>query len=81
MNASQNDPPMLNDAPGMACPQCGFPIRIGMKELLHSRFIQCPKCLLKLELDREKSSKSLELLQSLSVALDNIEELKSQKPS
>jgi DNA-directed RNA polymerase subunit RPC12/RpoP len=76
----RNEPEMLNDAPGMPCPECGFRIRIGMRDLLRSRYINCPKCLLQLEVDREKSARSLELLQSLSVALDNIEELKHQKP-
>jgi uncharacterized paraquat-inducible protein A len=81
MKTDENGMQTLNETPGMPCPQCAFPIRIGMREFLHARYVECPRCLLRLEVDREKSARSIELLQSLAVALDNVEALKSQRPT
>jgi uncharacterized paraquat-inducible protein A len=80
MNTPLQEPQTLNEPAGLPCPQCGFSIRIGMRDLLHSHSVECPKCLLRLEVDREKSARSLELLQNLAVALDNVEALRHQRP-
>ena len=67
-----------NAAPGFNCPNCDFTIRLGMYEVLVGSEFRCHGCGLTLTLDREASRKSLQLLQDLHVALQNVESVRKQ---
>lgn len=68
----------LNQPKGMPCPKCGTPIAVSLKDLLEAKIIVCPGCGLHLEVDRASSSKSLEALQRLNVAIENLNAVSKQ---
>lgn len=68
-----------NTAPGIPCPECHFPIRPSIQELLFKSQFCCPGCGLVLQLDRSESRRSLELLQQLHIAMTNAEKAREQQ--
>ena len=57
--------PGATGAPGIPCPECGETIPVSVDALVAGSGFRCPGCGLALEVDREKSARSLELLQNL----------------
>lgn len=51
-------------APGLPCPDCKTPIVVEAIQLLTNAAISCSACGLKLQLDRQKSAQTLELLEA-----------------
>jgi predicted RNA-binding Zn-ribbon protein involved in translation (DUF1610 family) len=70
--------PVIENNPGFPCPECGFAIKISIKQLLYESRFKCPGCGLVLEMDRCESRKSLEALQQIHVAMVNAEKVKKQ---
>lgn len=60
--------------PGMECPQCGKFIPTTITELLTSGHLRCPYCLLKLDVDRYKSSTMLKALAKLEAAQRKVDD-------
>lgn len=58
---------------GMGCPQCKGFIPINIIQLLTSNFICCPKCGLKLTIDRPNCTKAMEALAKLAEAQQVVE--------
>lgn len=51
---------MINqNSPGLKCPRCDNTFPVSLQDLLSSRSLQCPHCLLELTLDREESKDTL----------------------
>ncbi|WP_258098250.1 hypothetical protein [Marinoscillum pacificum] len=64
---------------GFKCPKCETHIETSLQDLLYQASITCPKCLTNFSMDREESSKAIELMQKLKVALENIDTAKKFK--
>lgn len=63
---------------GFPCPECKFIMKVTIEQLLYGKRIECPSCGLVLSVNKEKSKKSLKLLQDLHVAIKNVESMKKQ---
>lgn len=48
--------------PGIKCPNCGNFIPSSIEQILFSRVLFCPTCGLKLNIDKRKSDKALQIL-------------------
>lgn len=48
--------------PGIRCPHCGNFIPISIQQILYSKSLFCPTCGLKLDIDKRKSDKAVEML-------------------
>jgi DNA-directed RNA polymerase subunit RPC12/RpoP len=64
--------------PGVPCPECSFVIPTTFEMLLSGEPIVCPMCGLALQVDRETSAGSLELISNLHEATQQVEETKQQ---
>lgn len=62
--------------PGIPCPQCGCFIQMRIQDLLFGSKFQCVYCGLEMQMDREESRVSLNALQQLHVAMENVEAAK-----
>jgi transposase-like protein len=71
---------MLNNSnsPAVPCPECKFPIRFSIVQILFDSEFKCPGCGLVLHLDRNESRKSLEALQQIHIAMVNAEKARRQ---
>ena len=56
---------VVSHEPGLSCPKCRFRIQIGIPMLLSGQPVICPKCFLRLDVDREQSKESLQALEKL----------------
>ena len=65
--------------PGLICPRCAFHVEFTIEGLLYQDKFRCPGCSLDLNLKREDSRESLEALQELHVAVENLEKAKTFK--
>jgi len=63
---------------GLSCPRCKFLIKLSIEDVLYSQEIRCPGCSLGLQIDRDTSQQSIQLLQDIHVAIKNLEMLKKQ---
>lgn len=73
---------MINNqenTPGLQCPKCNNKISISLNDLLFQKDIQCPHCLLKLTMDREKSKETINAMDKLNTAHKNAETAKTFK--
>jgi DNA-directed RNA polymerase subunit RPC12/RpoP len=77
MPEEQKIPGGVNQAPGLACPQCGFRIQVAINDLLNNRSIRCSSCGLELDVDREKSRAALNALENLSKGIKEVERIKA----
>lgn len=48
--------------PGIRCPHCGNFIPTSIQQILYSKSLFCPTCGLKLDIDKRKSDKAVEML-------------------
>ena len=55
--------------PGLTCPRCAFRIQITIPALLSGHPIHCTQCLLRLNVDVERSREALQALEKLQTAL------------
>lgn len=58
---------------GLKCPQCGEFIESSVFQLLTASALECPKCHLRLKIDRMKSQKAFEALRKVQAAQQNVE--------
>lgn len=78
--------PQYNYIPGVKCPRCGAHIFVDIFELLKGSSFFCPNplCNLKIDIDKEKSKESLEVISknlgSL-LEIDKKKELKTEYPN
>ncbi len=59
---------------GLACPQCGEFIETTILQLLTSHALVCPKCRLRLNIDKQKSKQAFNALRKVEAAQRNVEE-------
>lgn len=59
---------------GLNCPQCGEFIETSILQLLTSHALVCPRCRLRLNIDRNKSRQAFEALRKVEAAQKNLEE-------
>ncbi len=73
---------MMNDIksqrPGLTCPECGFLIELSIPKLLGCDEFICAGCGLVITLDRQSSRESMEALNQLQVAIENINMIKER---
>jgi len=69
---------MSHTSQGLPCPECEFFIPMTIPRLLSPEPIRCPSCGLTLNLDRQKSKKSLEMVQKAYKAMQNAEDTKKR---
>lgn len=72
-----------NHRPGVKCPECGFFMEFSIVSLLQNTDHVCLGCGLVLSINRSASRESMEALQQLQVAIDNLKSVKetySDKP-
>lgn len=62
---------------GLPCPECGFFIETSLEDLLYKRSLTCPSCLLELTMDRDASQESIEWLQKLNHATQEIKKVQT----
>lgn len=67
----------LNVNPGLNCPECNFFIQFSLADLLYKQDFSCPGCGLKLSMNREQSRESMELIQKLYIAHENVNKTKN----
>jgi len=60
--------------PGIRCPHCGNLIPTSIQQILFSSSLFCPTCGLKLNIDKRKSDKALEMLKKVDEAQKRVEE-------
>jgi transcription elongation factor Elf1 len=65
--------------PGLDCPKCGVLISIDFKMLLNQKPIECPNCHLILEVNKEQSNETLEVLEDIATSEKEINKIKSFK--
>lgn len=53
---------------GIPCPNCRQMIPISMQQMLMYRTIFCPSCGLRLDIDKNKSDKAIEVLRKIEEA-------------
>ena len=70
-NGNQNNPQPERKA-GLKCPQCGEFIETTIFELLTTNALVCPKCHLRLNIDKIKSSKAFDALRKVNTAQDEV---------
>ena len=58
---------------GIVCPHCKSFVEVSIQSLLSQASINCPSCMITISLDRNKSKETLDLLQKLNAAADNLE--------
>ena len=63
--------------PGVPCPECSFVIPTTFEMLLSGAPIVCPHCGLALQVDRETSAESLDLIRNLHETTQQVEETRS----
>ena len=51
--------------PGMQCPNCGSLIPTSIQQILFSNSLCCPICGLRINIDKRKSDKALEMLKKI----------------
>ena len=61
--------------PGIRCPHCGNFIPTSIQQILFSGVLFCPTCGLKLNIDKRKSDKALEILKKVDEAQKRVEEI------
>jgi predicted RNA-binding Zn-ribbon protein involved in translation (DUF1610 family) len=61
--------------PDMPCPNCGNLIPTSIQQILFSNSLCCPICGLKINIDKRKSDKALEMLKKIDDAQKKSEEL------
>lgn len=59
--------------PGMKCPQCGEFIPTTIQHIITSSALVCPHCHLRLNIDRTKSGKAIDVLRKVQEAQENLE--------
>lgn len=59
---------------GLNCPQCGTFIETTMLQLITANALICPKCRLRLNIDRMKSRQAIEALRKVQAAQKNLDE-------
>jgi transcription elongation factor Elf1 len=60
--------------PGIHCPHCGNFIPTSIQQILSSNCLFCPTCGLKLNIDKRKSDKAVEMLKKVNDAQKRIED-------
>ena len=60
--------------PGINCPHCGNFIPTSIQQILHSSGLFCPTCGLKINIDKRKSDKALEILAKVDEAQRKVED-------
>ena len=60
--------------PGIRCPHCGNFIPTSIQQILYSSCLFCPTCGLKLNIDKRKSDKALEILAKVDEQQRRVEE-------
>ena len=60
--------------PGMKCPNCGSFIPTSIQQILFSNILCCPICGLRINIDKRKSDKALEILEKVDESQKNSEE-------
>jgi transcription elongation factor Elf1 len=68
-------PYKLTDPPGVLCPECQGVIKFTLQQLLSMRPVYCSNCGLKLTMDVAQSQESVQTLQRLQKAMDQLEAL------
>ncbi|SEA08546.1 hypothetical protein SAMN05216455_103112 [Segatella bryantii] len=63
----------LQRMPGMPCPRCGSYIPTSIQQILFSNSLCCPACGLKLNIDKTKSYKALNILAKVNEAQQRVE--------
>lgn len=58
---------------GLKCPQCGTFIETSIFQLLTTNALVCPKCHLRLNIDRMKSRNAFDALRKVQMAKDDLE--------
>jgi DNA-directed RNA polymerase subunit RPC12/RpoP len=64
----------LQRVPGIRCPHCGNLIPTSIQQILFSSSLFCPTCGLKLNIDKRKSDKALEMIKKVEDAQKRVEE-------
>jgi DNA-directed RNA polymerase subunit RPC12/RpoP len=64
----------LQRVPGIRCPHCGNLIPTSIQLILFSSSLFCPTCGLKLNIDKRKSDKALEMIKKVEDAQKRVEE-------
>ncbi len=64
--------------PGLPCPNCNELIRFTIEALLTRTDFFCSACGLKLSLNRPESQESLQVLEKINEAAENVEKVKRQ---
>lgn len=59
---------------GLKCPQCDTFIETSIFQLLTAGALFCPRCGLRLVIDRMKSRQAFEALRKVQAAVDNLKE-------
>lgn len=73
MEMKVNQTPQTDREPGLGCPRCGTFIRTTIAELLTTRSLRCPRCLLELKLDRQASGEALGVLKKVQDAQEKVQ--------
>lgn len=74
MNTHNSDCRMQQQRPvGLNCPQCDTFIETSIFQLITASALVCPKCKLRLNIDRIKSRKAFEALRKVDAAQKNLE--------
>lgn len=60
--------------PGIRCPHCGNFIPTSIQQILFSSCLFCPTCGLKLNIDKRKSDKALQILAKVDEAQRRVED-------
>lgn len=61
--------------PGIRCPHCGNFIPTSIQQILFSSCLFCPTCGLKLNIDKRKSDKALQILAKVDEAQRRVEDV------
>ncbi len=67
-----------NPVKGLPCPECGVVIAMTLDRLLSPRPLVCPGCCLEIQINREKSEKSLDAVRKIKDAIQNLEAVKQR---
>lgn len=64
------------DGAGLPCPECAGSIPVSVSRLLADGALRCPGCGLVLEVDMQKSARSVEILRELEEGQRKVRELR-----
>lgn len=68
----------IQQDPGLRCPDCTFNIQVDITMLLSGRPIACPRCGLRLSIDRRHSQEGLNALGALQKGMAEVKQKEQQ---